>query len=470
MTAPEPRARSLRLREPERRLLLVVGDIVAALAGAAVALAFWGRFDYLGPTAEFVRARAIWFLFLPLLWPLFMINLYDVHRAGSWRDTVRGVFVAAAAGAVLYLVLYFLQQGSLARRGILYFLASTLLLTLVWRSFYIRVFTAPAFMRRALIVGAGVGGRSLLRIYNDSWPRPFLLLGFIDDDRKKRKEKIEGFGVLGGSADLLQVIEAGAATDLIVAIQGEMNGAMFQSLLDAQEHGVDISRMAVVYEELLGRLPIEHLEADWLLRSFVDELRVSSLYLLAKRLVDLAGALLGLLVFAMLLPWVGLAILLESGRPIFYRQRRLGQGGRLYNVVKLRTMRQDAEADGQARWADMADPRTTRIGRLLRRIHLDEFPQFWNVLRGDMSLVGPRPERPELVAELEKKIPFYRARLLVKPGVTGWAQVNYGKGASVEGSAEKLEFDLYYIKHRSLWMDLWILLRTVGSVFGFRGV
>src|SRR3990172_13144979 len=179
MTAPEPRTRAVRLREPERRLLLVGGDILAALAGAAVALALWGQFDYLGPTAEFVRARAIWFLFLPLLWPLFMINLYDVHRAASWRDTLRGVFVAAAGGAVLYLVLYFLQQGSLARRGILYFLASTLLLTLVWRRVYIRVFTAPGFMRRGLVVGAGVGGKTLVQLCTPIWPRTFLLLGFI---------------------------------------------------------------------------------------------------------------------------------------------------------------------------------------------------------------------------------------------------------------------------------------------------
>jgi len=470
MTAPEPRTRAVRLREPERRLLLVAGDILAALAGAAVALTLWGRFDYLGPTAEFVRARATWFLFLPLLWPLFMVNLYDVHRAASWRDTVRGVFLAAAGGAVMYLVFYFLQEGSLARRGILYFLASTLAITLAWRGSYIRVFTAPAFMRRVLIVGAGIGGRTLLRLYSQIWPRPFLLLGFIDDDSDKWNDKIEGLAVLGGAADLLRTIDSTDATDLIVAIQGEMHGAMFQSLLDAQERGVEISRLAVVYEEMLGRVPIEHLEADWLLRSFVDELRVSSLYLLGKRLVDIAGALLGLLVFAVLLPWVAFAILVESGRPIFYRQARLGQGGRPYNVVKLRTMRQDAEADGQARWTEESDPRTTRVGRLLRRTHLDEFPQFWNVLLGSMSLVGPRPERPELVTGLEGKIPFYRARLLVKPGVTGWAQVNYGKGASFEGSAEKLEFDLYYIKHRSLWMDLRIVLRTVGAVFGFRGV
>jgi lipopolysaccharide/colanic/teichoic acid biosynthesis glycosyltransferase len=153
-----------------------------------------------------------------------------------------------------------------------------------------------------------------------------------------------------------------------------------------------------------------------------------------------------------------------------FRQARLGQGGRPFSVYKFRTMRQDAEADGQAHWALEGDPRATRVGRVLRRVHLDEFPQFWNVLVGEMSLVGPRPERPEMVAELEKQIPFYRARLLVKPGIGGWAQVNYGKGASVEGSAEKLEYDLYYIKHRSLMLDVLIILRTFGSVFGLRGV
>jgi lipopolysaccharide/colanic/teichoic acid biosynthesis glycosyltransferase len=202
----------------------------------------------------------------------------------------------------------------------------------------------------------------------------------------------------------------------------------------------------------------------------VDELRVSGVYLLVKRLIDILGALAGLLGFLIVLPWVALGILVESGRPVFFRQLRLGQGGKRYSVLKLRTMRQDAEADGQAHWAREGDPRTTRVGNLLRRMHLDEFPQFWNVLKGEMSLVGPRPERPELVAELEQQIPFYRARLLVKPGVSGWAQINYGKGASVEGSAEKLEYDLYYIKHRGLWMDIWIVLRSIGSVFGLRGV
>ncbi len=276
--------------------------------------------------------------------------------------------------------------------------------------------------------------------------------------------------VLGNNAQLLEICTHESISDVIVAIMGEMSGAMFQSLLDLQERGIQVIRMPVAYEELLGRLPINHLESDWLLRSFVDELRVSAFYLMAKRMLDLAGAFLGLSVFLVIYPWAALAIAIESGRPIFLRQERLGQGGRPFDLIKFRTMRQDAEADGKAHWAKRDDPRVTQVGRLLRKTHLDEFPQFWNVLKGDMSLIGPRPERPELVADLEKKIPFYRARLLVKPGLGGWAQVNYGKGASVQGSAEKLEYDLYYIKHRGPVMDFWILLRTVGAIFGFRGV
>jgi lipopolysaccharide/colanic/teichoic acid biosynthesis glycosyltransferase len=177
-----------------------------------------------------------------------------------------------------------------------------------------------------------------------------------------------------------------------------------------------------------------------------------------------------MLVFMLIFPWVSIAILIETGRPVLFTQDRLGKGGKRYQVLKFRTMVQDAEADGEAHWAMEGDPRATGVGRVLRRTHLDEFPQFWNVLKGEMSLVGPRPERPELVAELQQQIPFYRSRLLTKPGITGWAQVNYGKGASVEGSAEKLEYDLYYIKHQTLLLDLWIIVRTVGSLFLLRGV
>ena len=335
---------------------------------------------------------------------------------------------------------------------------------------YIAVLTGVPFMRHILIAGAGGSASYLLQSINGVSPAPFHVVGLVDDDPQKQGTKIAGSPVLSDSSSMLEIVRDEGVSDIVVAVSGQMEGRMFQSLLDAQEQGVEISRMPTTFEELFGRVPIQYLESDWLLSSFVDEVRVSALYLLAKRMVDLASALVGLLVLAIVLPWVALAIVLESGRPIFYFQERLGQGAVQFSVVKFRTMRKDAEPDGVPIAAQRKDPRMTKVGSLLRRTYIDELPQFWSVLLGDMSLVGPRPERPELVAEFEKQIPFYRSRLLVKPGITGWAQVNYGKGATAQEAAEKLEYDLYYVKHRGAWLDLWIILRTVGHVLRLSGV
>jgi len=460
-----------RLQDGERQVVLLLGDFIAATGSALLAIYAWGQRDWLGFSAVFVKFRAEWFFILPFIWLLLMLNNYDVLRAASWRETSRGVLLSALGGIFLYLLLYFSSEpGSLPRRGVLYFIIISTILSLIWRWLYIKIFTAPNFMRRVLVIGAAESGRTMLKVYQAVKRAPFILVGYLDDDQEKIGTDIGGYPVLGGSPHLLKLLQEESITDLIVAILGPMRGEMFQAVLDAQERGINITRMPVAYEEILGRVPINHLESDWLLRSFVDELRVPTVYRIAKRIIDFIGGAMGFLFYLLIFPWIALAILLESGRPVLYLQPRLGQGGRPFSVVKFRTMHQDAEADGEAHWASEGDPRTTRVGKILRKMHLDEFPQFWNVLRGQMSLIGPRPERPELVAELEKNIPFYRARLLTKPGITGWAQVNYGKGASVQGSAEKLEFDLYYIKHRSIVLDIWILLRTVGSVFGFRGV
>jgi len=192
--------------------------------------------------------------------------------------------------------------------------------------------------------------------------------------------------------------------------------------------------------------------------------RVSGMYELAKRLMDVLGAVFGCLIFAFVFPFVSLAILLESGFPIFYSQTRLGKGGKVFRILKFRTMKQDAEEDGVVKMAEENDPRVTRVGNFLRRTRLDETPQFLSVLRGEISMVGPRAERPELVADFQKRIPFYRARLLVKPGLTGWAQINYGYVANVRETIVKLEYDLYYIKHRTISLDFIIILRTIGTV------
>jgi exopolysaccharide biosynthesis polyprenyl glycosylphosphotransferase len=349
------------------------------------------------------------------------------------------------------------------------FIVAASVLTLIGRLFYIRVFTAPQFLRRVLIVGGGETGTILLKIVKNLWPPPFFLVGVIDDDPQKIGTQIEGFTVLGGSDQLKEIIVEHQITDLVVAISGEMQACMFQALLEAQEMGVEIVRMPVAYEELLGRVPIRYLEADWILRYFVDQARVSGFYELGKRLLDILVGLVGVSLTLLLFPLIAPAILIDSGFPILYSQVRSGRGAQLYYIYKFRTMRQDAEPDGQPQWAEESDPRATRVGRILRKTHLDELPQFYNVLRGEMSMVGPRAERPELVEWFQQYVPFYRARLLVKPGITGWAQVNFGYASTVEETIVKLEYDLYYIMNRNLLMDIAILLRTPTTIFGLKG-
>jgi exopolysaccharide biosynthesis polyprenyl glycosylphosphotransferase len=400
------------------------------------------------------------------------VELYDVHRAVDWRRTVNGIATAALIGFGLYLVIYFYYTGSgnnLPRVSIAVFLVTVAILTFLWRSLYIRIFTAPQFMRRVLLVGGGKAGGTLLRVINDLKPSPFYLVGIVDDDMEKTGTEIEGFTVLGTSDSLLKLIEKHVVSDIVVAISGEMQSGMFQALLDAQESGIDIVRMPKIYEDLLGRVPIRLLEADWILRSFVDESSVSGFFTISKRLVDIIVGLLGILLFLLMAPILSLVIFIDDGRPIFYTQTRSGRGGQPYDLIKFRTMSRDAEADGVPKWAKEDDERATRVGRILRKTHLDEIPQFVNVLRGEMSLVGPRAERPELMALFEKHVPFYRARLLVKPGITGWAQINFGYASNVDETTIKLEYDLYYIKNRNIMMDLVILLRTPATGFRLRG-
>jgi exopolysaccharide biosynthesis polyprenyl glycosylphosphotransferase len=463
------------LRVGERRTLLLVMDFITATTALVVSLYYWGTSEkFMGISLEFLQKRVpSWFYFLPLVWLVLMVELYDLHRAANWRATVRGVAVAALIGLILYLFLFFYYvdppKSLLPRRGVASFLILVSILTLIWRRIYISIFTTPLFMRRVLLVGAGSSGEIILQVFNNLDSKPFVLVGIVDDDHRKLGTFIEGCQVIGTSEQLLTIVEENNVSDIIVAISGVLQGTMFQSLLDAQERGIEIIRMPIAYEELLGRVPIRSLQADWILRSFVDEARVSGFYEMGKRALDILGGLVGVFGLILILPFVALLDLIDDGLPIFYAQTRYGRGAQPYTIYKLRTMRRDAEADGQPQWAREDDARATRVGRVLRRTHLDELPQFINVLRGEMSLVGPRAERPELVEYFQQHIPFYRARLLVKPGISGWAQINYGYAANIEETVVKLEYDLYYIKRRSMLMDLVILLRTPAMVLGLRG-
>ena len=460
-----------RLRPSERRVLLLIGDILVGEIALFAGLYLWSLADeFQSFSLQFLLNTPSWLFILPLFWPLFMAGLYEEHRARDWNQTKRGIALAAALGFSFYMLVYFTSPPkSLPRWGVAGFVIAVSLLSLLWRLFYIRVFNAPEALRRVLLVGAGETGKIILKIYLEVVPKPFILVGIVDDDPEKIGKNIEGLPVFGGSHCLLDTIVKQEITDLIVAISGLMNGSMFQALLDSQELGVEITRMPVAYEEILNRVPIRYLEADWILRSFVDQARGSVFYELLKRLLDLGGGLFGLGLMVVIYPFIAIATIIDSGLPIFYTQIRMGRGGQSYKIFKFRTMHRDAEPDGQPQWAEENDRRATRVGRILRKTHLDEVPQFLNVLRGEMSLVGPRAERPELVDWFQNHVPFYRARLLVKPGITGWAQVNQEYAATIDETIEKLEYDLYYIKHRSLWMDFRVLLRTPSMILGLRG-
>jgi exopolysaccharide biosynthesis polyprenyl glycosylphosphotransferase len=295
-------------------------------------------------------------------------------------------------------------------------------------------------------------------------------VGYVDDDPKKLQKNLSGSQVVGDSDHLMEIIEREKVTDLIFAISGDMQPGLYSAILKAEENGIEVTTMPVAYEELLGRVPISLLDDDWILRTFVDRAHASGSYELGKRMMDLIGAFAGMILLAIFFPIIALVIIIDDGFPIIFRQSRVGKSGKTFNLLKFRSMRRDAEQDGIARFAVENDERATRSGKFLRKSHLDELPQFFNVLKGDLSLVGPRAERPELVESLQKEVPFYRARLFIKPGITGWAQVNYQYASNIEETAVKLEHDLYYIMHRNLLLDILILVRTVGQVIGFRGI
>ena len=461
-----------RLKPSELRFILVLGDFLAASIALLIALYIWASGDsWYHFSVEFLKYRApAWFYLLPFIWLILLVDTYDSRKSANLRQTLRGISIVFLGSAIIYLVIYFAAEpNSLPRLGVAVFIVTATLLTLLWRLIYIRTFTSVSRQQRVLIVGAGKAGSALVEVISELDPPPFKLIGLIDDDPAKLGTNILGIPILGNHESMAEIIANQGITDLILAISNEMNHGMFQSILTAQEEGINLTTMTETYESLSGRVPIDLLESDWVIRAFLDRAPTSGFYRIAKRLLDLLLGLVGLVALALLFPLIALVILIDSGRPVIFTQKRLGRGGKPYMIYKFRTMKSSLDMEKEALVTATNDPRITGIGKFLRKSHLDELPQIINVLRGEMSFVGPRSERVELVQVFQKEVPFYRARMLVKPGITGWAQIHQAYAETIAETATKLQYDLYYIEHASIWMDLNILLRTVGSVLGFKG-
>ena len=466
------RSTKIRLKLSEQRFILVLGDFLAATIALLVALYVWASGDsWYRFSVEFLKYRApVWFYLLPFIWLILLVDTYDTRKSANLRQSLRGIGMVFLGSAIVYLVIYFaVEPYSLPRLGVAVFIVTATLLTLLWRLIYVRTFTSVSRQQRVLIIGAGKAGTALVEVISEFDPPPFKLIGLIDDDPAKLGTNIHGAPILGNHESMAEIIANQGITDLILAISNEMNHGMFQSILTAQEEGINLTTMTDTYENLSGRVPIDLLESDWVVRAFLDRAPTSGFYRIAKRLLDLVLVLIGLATLVLLFPLLALVIFLDSGRPIIFTQKRLGKGGKPYMIYKFRTMRSRLDMEKEALVTANNDPRITRIGKLLRKTHLDELPQIINVLRGEMSFVGPRSERVELVRVFQKEVPFYRARMLVKPGITGWAQIHQAYAETIEETATKLQYDLYYIEHASILMDLNILLRTVGSVLGFKG-
>jgi len=456
----------------ERRALLAVGDALVVNGAVLAALYLWARAGGGAFGPAFVRSRWFWFPILTVLWWLLALmgDLYDVPVAGQRLEITQRVGVVGLGLLAVYLAVYFfLPRDALPRLFFLFFMGIALAGVLLWRWTYATIFTLPPFRRRVLIAGAGWAGRTIAQALARYSNADYHVVGFVDDDPEKQGATVADLPMLGSSRDLLALVRAQRVDEVVVAITHRMQGELFQALMDCRAAGVHVVRMPALYEQLTHRMPVEHVERGWIVESVNDLPTLHRPAQWAKRLLDVVLGLLGALVFLMLLPFLALAITLDCPGPIFYRQVRLGLGGQPYRMFKLRTMVPNAEEDGQARWATADDERITRVGHILRKTRLDELPQVFNVLRGEMSIVGPRPERPEFVAELQEKIPFYRTRLCVKPGLTGWAQIHYGYGNSVEDALIKLQYDLYYIRHWSLWSDLYVIFKTVGVTLRCQG-
>ncbi|HXW08862.1 MAG TPA: TIGR03013 family XrtA/PEP-CTERM system glycosyltransferase [Vicinamibacterales bacterium] len=398
---------------------------------------------------------------------LYYNDLYDLTVVRTSREVVIRLLQAIGTALILIALLYVALPGLAVADGA-FLPAAAIFLTgvLVWRLAFNRLARLQPFGERVLIVGTDPTAQTVARLILAQQDFPYEVVGFIGDDPKKVGTRLVNPGIVGTPDDIERLVTTRGIDRIFVGLADRRGRLPVRELLQAKLQGVRVEDVGTVYERLSGRLLVEDLRPSWLI--FSDGFRVSRLTRQAKRAFDLLLALTALVLSLPLMVITALAVRLESGVPVLYRQDRVGENGRVFTLYKFRSMRPDAE-QGTPVWASAGDDRVTRIGRFIRRTRLDELPQLWNVLRGDMSFVGPRPERPYFVGQLAAQFPFYDQRHAVKPGITGWAQVKYRYGASLEDALEKLRYDLYYVKHMSLPFDLTILFDTVKVVLFAKG-
>jgi exopolysaccharide biosynthesis polyprenyl glycosylphosphotransferase len=469
LSSAKRKSHRIQLQLSERRLLMMFGDALMILVAVLIALAVWAYVGKIAFTLNFILPNSIWFFILMGLWFLLANanGYYEFAVAADRATSLQRLSLITLQMIVIYmLVFFFSARDALPRLFILYFGVAAFLLLLLWRLLNPALIGWASTPRRVLVVGTDWAAETIIETLKTHATNAYYVLGAIGTAGDI--DSLANSPVLGPGADIVEIIEREGVTEIIVTSM-ELQGEIFQGVMDAYENGVVITPMPLLYERIMERVPVEHVGDNWAVVLPLSGKSAFKPYPLLKRLMDMLIAFVGLALFAIVLPFIAFFLYLDSRGSIFYAQERVGLNGRNFRIYKLRSMKPDAEAQTGAVFAQVDDNRITRVGRFLRKTRLDEVPQLWNILKGEMSMIGPRPERPEHVSRLQEKIPFYRTRHIIPPGLTGWAQVRYHYGANDEDALIKLQYDLYYIRHQSLMLDFGILLRTVGKVLRMSG-
>jgi sugar transferase (PEP-CTERM system associated) len=449
---------------------VILGITESGIILVSIVLGVWIRFGSLADTSWYLSrpytAVQIGTATLVCLVCLYYNDLYDLHVVARRVELVIHLLQALGTIALILALLYYVVPDlSLERSIILPGAALAFLLLLTWRM----AVDSGGFFRpvhRLLIAGTEASGIRLVREILAHRELNLEVVGFLDEKGENIGQSLVNPRIVGGVADIENCVRR-ERVDWVILAFAERRGVMpTRELLRLKLAGVSVEDAHSLFEKLMGALMLERLSASWLVLS--EGFRKNFLLMFSKRVLDVVISSLTLVLFSPLFLLIALVIFLESGSPVLFRQKRVGLHGRIFEIVKFRSMRPDAEPH-EPRWASEHDPRITRVGRILREYRLDELPQLVNVVRGQMSLVGPRPERPEFVQMLGEQLPFYHERHTVRPGLTGWAQIKYQYGSSVEDAKNKLEYDLFYIKHLSLLFDLAIIFRTFQVVLSGKG-
>lgn len=451
----------------ERKVLLRILDVFCVLAVLyGVGLVF--DFDYFKINSE----HWFWSIVLGIYLMVFatIFELYDLQKASNFEVVVKNIILTSSTTVLFYLLTpFFSPELPENRIQIVYFYLAINIALFLWRYAYITLIATPRFFKRVLLISDASEVELVASVLHKVDPN-YKVIGFVNTESKSYKPLEIGALEEFDGKNLQQTVADHFVSEIVVCTP-EAKGVkrtIYNQLLELLEGGFPIREYTQVYEELSKRVPVQHVDKDFYRYFPFSRSNQNKLYLFFHRVLDIVFSVIGLLFGLLISPVIIIGNIIGNRGPFFYTQERVGRNGKVFRIIKLRSMIVNAEKDG-AQYAKAKDTRITRFGKFLRKTRFDEIPQFINVIKGDMSVIGPRPERPVFVEELSDIIPFYEIRHIVKPGVTGWAQVNAKYGVSHADALEKLQYDLYYIKRRSLFLDISIVIKTLSTIIFYRG-